>query len=92
MSYTNIETKFTACHNGTQGAGGCPAQIALSESLGTGQVFIIKGATQKTNANVLWYIPGGLALIPNTTRFLLEYDLTVDANAANVFGPRTRSA
>lgn len=82
--YQQIQTKFTGCHNGVSGAGGCPAQIALSESLGTGQVFIAKGATQKTNANVLWYIPGGLALIPGTTRFLLEYDLMTDTNPTHV--------
>jgi hypothetical protein len=81
--YTNIETGFTQCHNGTEGAGGCPAKTALSLSIGNGQFFTIQGATQATNANVLWY--QGLPFVPDVSNFLLEYDVLGDTNEANVW-------
>jgi hypothetical protein len=82
--YTQIQNSFTQCHNGTEGAGGCPAKIALSLPLGNGRLFTIQGSTQKMNANVLWY-PPPLPLIPSTSNFLFEYDLIVDSNAANIW-------
>jgi hypothetical protein len=81
--YTNIETGFTQCHNGVEGAGGCPAKTALSLPVGNGQFFTIQGATQATNANVLWYQK--LPFVAGVSNFLLEYDLVVDSNEANVW-------
>jgi hypothetical protein len=81
--YANIETGFTQCHNGTEGAGGCPAKTALSLPLGNGQILTIQGATKPENANVLWY--QGLPFVPGATNFLWEYDVGGDANEANVW-------
>jgi hypothetical protein len=83
MIYQNIENGFTQCHNGVQGAGGCPAKTALSLPIGNGRLFTIQGATQPTNANVLWYQSLGFA--EGVSNFLLEYDLGVDANESNVW-------
>jgi hypothetical protein len=83
MIYQNIENGFTQCHNGVQGAGGCPAKTALSLPIGNGRLFTIQGATQPTNANVLWYqkLPPSVS----ATHFMLEYDLGVDSNASSVW-------
>jgi len=81
--FQNIEDGFVQCHNGVEGAGGCPAKIALSLPIGNGRFFTIQGATQSTNANVLWY--QALPFVAGVSNFLLEYDLGVDSNEANVW-------
>jgi len=84
-SYLNIERNPWLNHNGTQGAGGCPAKEADCWQMGDGTVFSIKGCTQAMNANVLWYPASKLAPTPNCTNFRLTYDLVVDTNGSSVW-------